>query len=146
MAGTRLKYWYNRLKARPTGPDGMTFKLGPNRWSTKSDRSSRAVTKRVETTRKDWNVWDEMRMMRLTANSKSYGVLDTSELPLNAYTNIVKNEFPEEKLAWIRKGKMMEKKTPILDEGGWRRIRLLMNKVLLPGDPLRCVEQAETGG
>jgi hypothetical protein len=41
----------------------------------------------------------EIRMMGLTANSKSYGVLHSSELPLNAYTNIVENEFPEKQLA-----------------------------------------------
>jgi len=47
-------------------------------------------------------------------NLKSYGVLHPPKLPLNAYANVVQDEFPEKELARIGKGSMVHKEAPIL--------------------------------
>jgi hypothetical protein len=52
----------------------------------------------------------------LTVNLKAYGVLHPSKLPLNVYANVVENELPEEEIARIRKGRVMNNEPPILQE------------------------------
>jgi hypothetical protein len=75
-------------------------------------------------------------------NLKSYGVLHPPKLPLNAYANVVQDEFPEKELARIGKGSMVHKEAPILRET-WLSGGTQMTQSSLPGGLLRCAGQAE---
>lgn len=71
--GTRLEYWYKRLKINGVGPEGMW--LSPKRWNVSKNRNSRMVDTRVEIKAQDCkgsasntNHHSEVWNGRLTAN------------------------------------------------------------------------------